>query len=202
MADALTRDTLLIGQHVAPWAFIAKIVNVNNASTIALSGDWIGLPDEAEFTYGRITENVEVPNRTGGFSRIIGALRGFEYKSKFNQRDAAAFEFDATYVDAECVFLTALHRFIGLSPIKQQWLAIFGQPIFHDTKAASKDGYVDFTFRGLPNTKAIVIKGTPSSGEIAPPTVSGFTAPNGTITIAAYDGGKNGIYKINDLAVA
>lgn len=202
MADTTKRDVLKIGAHVGIWAFIAKIVNVGTAGTIALSGDWTGLPDEQEITFGRMTENIEVPSRQGGLSRVIPTITGYEYKSKMSQRDAETIEFDAGYVNSECVLLTALHRFTGITAPAQQWLAIFGQPVFSDQKIASKDGYVDFTFRGLKNPRAIVMKATPASGEIAYPTLAGFTAPNGTITIAASDGGINGVYKISDIALA
>jgi hypothetical protein len=202
MADELKRKLTAIGDFVGLYSFIAKVVNVNNGGTIALSGDWAGLPDEEKFTYGRMVERKEVKNKTGSISKIVTTLTGYELKSTFNQRNAIAQEFDATYAGFECVMLIQLHRFKELSPVEQQWLAIFGTPSLSDQKRESADGKVEFTFTGMTNAQAVVLTTTPASGKVTCPTgIAGFTGPASDITIPAYDG-TNGIYKLVDIAVS
>jgi hypothetical protein len=200
MPDTSSRDVLKIGDFVGEWSFICKVSNVNNGGTIAISGTWAGLPDEQNFSFERVMSNKQVMNKTGGPSAITTRIIGFKVTSMFNQRDADAFEFDATYAGAECIFLSKLHYFGNLASPKLQWLAVFGTVEMHAAAIKSEDGYIPFTFIGMTNAQAIDIVKTAdaASGKVTAPVLTGFTQPSATITIPAH-AGKVGIYKISDL---
>lgn len=197
MADATKYDLLKTGLWLQSGAAICLVTGVNNGGTVAKSGDWAGLPAEnEEVKFGRVRGENNWTDREG-VEHPEDYIKGFSYKSMFQQRDADTFDFDLTYVGKECVLFTPLHYFKKLALPKKQYLAMFGTVRLQAGDVAGKDGLIPFEFMGLTNKQAIVLKVTASSGEIAYPTITGLQIPTGTITIPAYTGAA-GIYKIVD----
>ena len=197
MADTSLYDALKTGRNVGNDTALCKCTGVNSGGTVAISGDWVLLPEEQKFKTKRVPDSTDFNIRTGS-KRTEKIYVGYNYESIFNQRDAATLELDLTYVGADCVLLTKGHYFRKLASPKQQWIAIFGTVVMFDADVESETGFVPFMFQGLPNKQAVQLVGTPASGKIAYPSVTGFTAPTADITIPVYTG-LAGIYKISDI---
>lgn len=195
MAYAAKRDLLKAGKFAGLAAYLTKVSNVQNGGTVAISGDWIGLPSMKAYTYKRKMDSYEIEEQTGT-KTIRKTLLGLDVKTVFNQRDAVTYELDQSYVGAECLLLLAVHRFGLLATKAQQWLAVFGEVVAHEDEINSADGAIPFMFSGLKNAQAITL-GTAQL--IAYPSDSGLVAPlgipNGTMTLAA-----DGCYKLVDIA--
>lgn len=197
MAYAAKRDLLKAGKFVGIAAYLTKVSNVQNGGTIAISGDWIGLPSMKAYTTKRKMDSYEIEEQTGT-KTTRKTLLGYDLKTIFNQRDAATYELDAGYVGAECLLLVAGHRFGLLATKVQQWIAIFGEVVAHEDEVNSADGAVPFLFSGLVNAQEIELG---STADVAYPSDSGLTAPllipRTNIIIVA-----NGGYKYIDIADA
>jgi hypothetical protein len=196
VAYAAKRDLLKAGKFTGLAAYLTKVLNVNNGGTIAISGDWIGLPSMKAYTYQRRSDTYDIIEQTGA-KTTIKKLLGLDVKTTFNQRDAATYELDQSYVGAESLLLLAGHRFTRMAaPINRTWLAVFGEVIAHDAEINSDNGEVPFMFSGLINAQAIEIG---AAGDVAFPSDAGLAAPellpNANIIIAA-----NGGYKFSDVA--
>jgi len=191
------RDTLAIGMHVGPSAYVCRVDNVNNPSgAIAINSvvGWHNFPDEKDWKWKPLYDKYEVKNKTGGFSVKYGKLIGGELVSTINQRDTASIEFYLKFMGFECLVLTQGHVFDRMDPAKRQWLAMFctAEPL--ESEIGGENGEHQLKFSAITNKKAIVL-GTdvayPSDTSIVAP----VDIPPSPITIPA-----GGFYKLIDIA--
>lgn len=197
MADATKYDLLKTGLYLQSGAAICIVTGVNNGGTVAKSGDWAGLPaEDEEVKFGRVRGENNWTDREG-VEHPEDYIKGFIYKSMFQQRDADSFDFDLTYVGKECVLFTPLHYLRKLASPKRQYLAVFGTVRLMGGEIAGKDGKIPFEFMGLTNKQAVTLTATPASGKVDFPSIAGLSVPSADLTIPAFTGAA-GVYVIAD----
>lgn len=192
---SMKRDLLKAGRFAGLAAYLVKITGVNNGGTVALDGEWAGLPSMKAYTYQRRSDSYDLGEQTGDTETIKKRL-GLDVKTTFNQRDADTYELDQSYDGAECLLLLAGHRFTRMATPKYQWIASFGTVVPHDAEISSETGEVPFYFKGKINAQQIVIGA--AVGAVAFPDLATLTAPelipSADITIVS-----GGCYKFVDL---
>lgn len=175
--------------------FFCPLENVD-AGTIAKlttpSSDWERLPAMEAIKIKPVFDNDDV-TLTSGTVIKDRALIGCEITSSFLQNDIDTINLWKDYVGVKGILFAQGHRLRRLATPIQTYLMAFGQILPSDGEYSSDDGKVAFMFNGLQNAQAIVLTGTPASGKVEFPTVTGFTAPGSDLTLPAADY-TNGVY--------